>query len=179
MSLREKTELTGNLYHSLSENPSNFNAQLEIINCTHLWRPIKIQANKYAASQSDMIWWEKWGNVWGNDTKGVVSWGTGEHLGLDAHSGDEGMWLDIMVLCVTVMLPGHTWVMPRAHTGLCMEEVDLALLRGSLLCKEGKEETIYLGCILCWLAWCDIGMKCTFLLITLLGNRELWMAWIN
>lgn len=31
------------------------------------------------------------------------------------------------------MLPGHPWVMPSADSGLCVEEVDLALLSCSLL----------------------------------------------
>lgn len=47
-----------------------------------------------------------------------------------------------VVLRVIVVLPGHTRVMPRAHPGLCVEEVDLALLRGSLLCKGRKEDTL-------------------------------------
>lgn len=45
------------------------------------------------------------------------------------------------VVCVIAVSPGHTRVMPRAHPGLCVEEIDLALLRGSLLCTGRREET--------------------------------------
>lgn len=75
------------------------------------------------------------------------------------------------VLCVIVVLPGHTWVMPRAHPSLCVEEVDLALLCGSLLCTGRKEETYMIK-----ITYFDFGMNCSFLYTTLTDHREIYMC---
>lgn len=35
-------------------------------------------------------------------------------------------------------IPWYPWVMPRAHSSLCVQKINLALYRCSLLCREGK-----------------------------------------